>query len=121
MAKRSHTRFNSGYDFDNVTGLINAMHGTGKVAEAYWRYVEARAEALVEQHWWNIDAFAQALLKHGLIAGDIRAFFILAKSCAGNRVRGSKLTAAAKLLTRDEARRVAANIVKPCRMLRKSE
>jgi hypothetical protein len=50
------------------------------------------AEALVEQDWWNIDAFAQALLKHGLIAGDIRAFFILAKSCAGNRVRGSKLT-----------------------------
>ena len=32
-------------DFDNVTGLINAMYGTGKVAEAYWRYVEARAEA----------------------------------------------------------------------------
>ena len=48
----------------------------GKVAEAYWRYVEARAETLVEQHWWNIDAFAQALLKHGVIAGDIRAFFI---------------------------------------------
>jgi hypothetical protein len=62
VAKRSHTRFNIGYDFDNVTGLINAMHGTGNVAEAYWRYVEARAEALVEQHWWNIDAFAQALL-----------------------------------------------------------
>ena len=64
------------------------MHVTGKVAEAYCRYVEARVEALVEQHWWNIDAFAQALLKRGLIADDIRAFFILAKSaqaiaCAG--------------------------------------
>jgi hypothetical protein len=73
---RSHTGFNSGYDFDNVTDLIYDKHGMGKVAEAYWRYVETRAEALVEQHWSNIDAFAQALLKHGVIAGDLRAFFI---------------------------------------------
>jgi hypothetical protein len=47
----------------------------GKVADAYWRYVEARAEALVEQHWKKIDAVAKALLKQGTIAGDIREFF----------------------------------------------
>jgi hypothetical protein len=39
------------------------MHGTGKVAEAYWRYVEAGAETLVEQHWWNIDAFCSSPAK----------------------------------------------------------
>lgn len=31
---RSHTGFNSGYDFDNVTDLIYDIHGMGKVAEA---------------------------------------------------------------------------------------
>ena len=30
---RSHTGFNSGYDFDNVTDLIYDIHGMGKVAE----------------------------------------------------------------------------------------
>ena len=70
-------------DFDNVTGLINAMHGTG------------RSPSLLALCRSESRSAGTRLLK----AGDIRAFFILAKSCAGNRVRGSKLTAAAKLLT----------------------
>jgi hypothetical protein len=69
---RSHTGFNSGYDFDNVTNLIFHMHGTGKVAETYWRYMEAKAQALIEEHWQRIEAVAKVLLDRGVISGDIR-------------------------------------------------
>jgi ATP-dependent Zn protease len=86
---RSHTGFNSGYDFDNVTSLIYAMHGKGKViskgkvinkgtvAEAYRRYVEAKAKAkeLVKQHWQKIAAVAAYLFKHSVFTGDIRALY----------------------------------------------
>jgi hypothetical protein len=71
----SHTGFNRGTDFDNVTSLIYEIHGRGEVAEKYWRYVEARAEKLVEQSWRYIDAVAKVLLKHGVITGDIRYCF----------------------------------------------
>ena len=72
---RSHAGFASGYDFDNVTGLIFDLHGKGKVAERYWAYVEARAEALVDQHWLHIESVVKVLLKHGAITGDIRTVF----------------------------------------------
>jgi hypothetical protein len=72
---RSHAGFASGYDFDNVTGLIFDLHGKGKVAEKYRAYMEARAEALVDQHWLRIESVAKALLKHGVITGDIRTVF----------------------------------------------
>jgi hypothetical protein len=64
---RNHTGHKSGCDFDQVTDLIYRMHGTGKVAEAYWRYVEAHAAWLVEQHWDCIDAVAKHLLKYGAV------------------------------------------------------
>jgi hypothetical protein len=72
---RSHTGFKSDCDFDIVTDLIFDMHGTGKVATAYWRYVEAHAASLVERHWRHIDAVAKHLLEHGTLTGDIRRAF----------------------------------------------
>jgi hypothetical protein len=72
---RSHAGFASGYDFDNVTGLIFRLHGKGKVAEKYWACMEARAEALVDQHWLHIESVVKVLLKHGAITGDIRTEF----------------------------------------------
>jgi hypothetical protein len=72
---RSHAGFASGYDFDNVTGLIFDWHDKGKVAKRYWAYMEARAEALVDQHWVHIESVAKVLLKHGAITGDIRTVF----------------------------------------------
>ena len=72
---RSRTGFSSGYDFDNVTGLIFGLHRKGKVAEKYWAYMEARAEELVDQHWPCIESVAKVLLKHGVITGDIRSAF----------------------------------------------
>ena len=47
---RSHTGFNSGRDFDIAVPMFD-MHGTGQVAEAYHKYVEARVEQLMQQHW----------------------------------------------------------------------
>jgi hypothetical protein len=72
---RSHTGFNSGYDFDNVTTLIYNWHDRGKVAEKCWVYMEARAEDLVDDYWRYIESVAKALLERGTITGDIRAVF----------------------------------------------
>jgi Peptidase M50B-like len=81
-APRSHWRSrnhaghrSSGRDFDYVIDLIFDLYGTGKVADRYSRFTEARAEALVDQHWSRIEAVAKALLEHGEITGDIRAVF----------------------------------------------
>jgi hypothetical protein len=86
---RSHTGFNSGADFDNVTDLIFDMHGKGKVAETYWRYVEAKAEALVVEHWKDIKSVAAALLRDGVMQGDIRVYFSAAPAAALSR-RGNR-------------------------------
>jgi hypothetical protein len=72
---RSHAGFASGYDFDNVTGLICRLHDNAKVAKRYRAYMEARAEALVDQYWLHIESVAKALLKRGVVTGDIRAVF----------------------------------------------
>jgi hypothetical protein len=37
--------------------------------------MEARAEALVDQHWVHIESVAKVLLKQGAITSDIRTFF----------------------------------------------
>ena len=37
--------------------------------------MEARAEALVDQHWLRIESVVKVLLKHGAITGDIRTVF----------------------------------------------
>ena len=66
----SHAGFRSGYDFDNVTGLIFERHGKGKLAETYWRYMEARAEELVEQNWKYIGQVAEALLQRETLTGE---------------------------------------------------
>lgn len=73
--RRSHAGFASGYDFDSVTTLIYELHGRGKVAEKYWPYMEARAEALVHCYWRYIESVAEALLEHGAVTGDIRTVF----------------------------------------------
>jgi hypothetical protein len=67
---RSHMGFKSGCDFDTVVDLIYDMHGKGKVAEAYHRYVEARAEQLVLQHWKQIEHLSQLLMQHGTVTGE---------------------------------------------------
>ena len=70
-------RFAPGSDWriDEITSRIYAMHGEGEVAKAYRRYIEIRAEALVEQHWQKIAAVAAYLFKHGVFTGDIRTLF----------------------------------------------
>ena len=65
LPRAAHSR-----DFDIVTHLIHEMHGTGKVADAYWRYVEARAEELLQQHWTQIEHVARELLQHGTLTGE---------------------------------------------------
>jgi hypothetical protein len=57
-------------DFDIVEHLIHRRHGEGKLAKAYWRYVEARAEALVAECWVDIEALARALLERGKVTRE---------------------------------------------------
>jgi hypothetical protein len=60
-----------GADFQIAGELIDRLHGDEEVASAYWRYVRARAEALVTKRWEWIDCVARHLLEHGTFAGDI--------------------------------------------------
>jgi hypothetical protein len=50
-------------DYQQVLDLIYRVYGNGKVHDIYWRYVEARAEALVEKHWKVVKRLASALVK----------------------------------------------------------
>ena len=38
--------------------------------EKYLHYMEARAKAFVESHWWAITAVAQALIQHTTLRGE---------------------------------------------------
>jgi hypothetical protein len=56
---RNRIGWQSGYDLDNIDEAIADMHDTDKVRKAYLRYLEARAEALVDENWDWIDAVAR--------------------------------------------------------------
>jgi hypothetical protein len=60
-----------GTDFQIAGELIDILHGDGAVTSAYWRYVRACAEALVEEHWAWIERVALHLLEHGTFDGNI--------------------------------------------------
>jgi hypothetical protein len=53
-----------------VSDLIYRVHGDGKVAKTFWRYLEAQTEGLIDRNWSEIERVAQALLKHGTLSGD---------------------------------------------------
>jgi hypothetical protein len=59
-----------GTDFQIVSQLIDRVHGEGKVAQIFWRYLEAQAEQLIDINWPKIEHVAQALLEHGTLSGD---------------------------------------------------
>jgi hypothetical protein len=78
---RSHWRFGAtgsragehvshGSDYQQVSDLIFRVYeGADKVADAYWRYMEARAEALVERLWPRIERLARVLLERETLTG----------------------------------------------------
>jgi hypothetical protein len=53
-----------GSDFQVAGELIDYLHGDEAVASAYWGYVRAQAEAIVEKRWAWIDRVARHLAKH---------------------------------------------------------
>jgi hypothetical protein len=61
--------FSHGSDYQQVIDLISRVYGTGKVADAYWDYMQARAEVLVEKLWPNIQLLAAALLERETLRG----------------------------------------------------
>jgi uncharacterized protein YecT (DUF1311 family) len=50
------------YDIDNITTMIYKLHGRGKVADKYRACMEARAEALVDRYWRDIENVACPVL-----------------------------------------------------------
>jgi ATP-dependent Zn protease len=72
---RNHTGRRSDTDFDVATDMICNMYGKGKVAETYWRHMEARAEEMVGRYWRHIESVASVLLERKEITGDIRVAF----------------------------------------------
>jgi hypothetical protein len=61
-----------GADFDIAGKLIDILHDDARVKKAYWDYVWARAEVLVENEWDWIDSVARHLLEHKTFDGDLR-------------------------------------------------
>lgn len=61
-----------GSDDQLALELMCRVHEDEKVRDAYRRYLEARAEALVERYWDRIGWLAIALLERETISGDIR-------------------------------------------------
>jgi hypothetical protein len=59
-----------GSDVQTVIRRIEDMHGPSKVADAYHTYLEARAEALVEEYWPKIRTVAKALLRRKEMMAD---------------------------------------------------
>ena len=85
-----------GTDFQIVSDLIYRVHGDGKVAQTFWRYLEAQAERLVDLNWPAIERVAQALLEHGTLSGDEVRTAMLPKTVSqrfrhGPRARTSRI------------------------------
>jgi hypothetical protein len=59
-----------GSDDQQALQLASQLHENEKVRAAYWRYLKARAEALVNHHWPEIEQLARALLHRETISGD---------------------------------------------------
>ena len=59
-----------GTDHHHVIDLISRIYGEGKVADAFWKYLEPRTLALVEQHWSTIERVADALMERQTLTRD---------------------------------------------------
>jgi hypothetical protein len=59
-----------GSDDQLALALLCRIHEVETVRDAYHRYLAARAQALVDQHWPRIERLAKALLQHNTIDGD---------------------------------------------------
>jgi hypothetical protein len=64
-----------GSDHQRALELMSRLYEDEKVRTAYWRYLEARAEALVKRYWSQIERLAITLLERETISGDIRETF----------------------------------------------
>ncbi len=68
---RHHHHFGGTTDFSHVSDFVNRLYGDDpKVIRPYLRFVEARAEQLVEQHWPEIEHVAARLLERRKITGQ---------------------------------------------------
>ena len=59
-----------GADAQIIGRHIYDLHGEGEVGEHYYIYLKARARALVNAHWQEIEHVAQALLKDNTLSAD---------------------------------------------------
>src|SRR5262249_54095246 len=85
-----------GSDDQQVLELMSRVYEDEKVRDAYWRYLKARAEDLVERYWPRIERLATTLLDRETISGDIREAMMtdaIKKAISGTA--GSRLGAGA--------------------------
>jgi hypothetical protein len=59
-----------GTDYHGAVDLIDRIYGEGKVANAFWKYLEARTLALIEYHWSTIERVAEVLIERRTLARD---------------------------------------------------
>ena len=59
-----------GTDYHHALDLVERVYGEGKVADAFWRYLEVRTSALIEEHWSTIERVAAALVEREILTRD---------------------------------------------------
>src|SRR5262249_8605979 len=59
-----------GTDYHGTVNLIDRIYGEGKVANAFWKYLEARTLALIEDHWSTIERVAEMLIERKTLTRD---------------------------------------------------
>jgi len=55
-------------DYDKAIAVLSYF-SCGRLLKQHLRYMDARAEAFVEDRWWAITAVAEALLQHITLEG----------------------------------------------------
>jgi hypothetical protein len=69
--KRSWRNYHGQSDFTYAVNLASYVDGDAKGASQFLKWVQFRAERLVERHWTEVRRVAQALLKHKVMNGNV--------------------------------------------------
>jgi hypothetical protein len=65
----------SGTDFGIVGDILDQYYHDEEIAKLALKFVMARTERLVREHWQEIESVAARLIERGVIEGNIREAF----------------------------------------------
>jgi hypothetical protein len=68
--RTSWRRWHGGADYAVAADLALRVCGSGEIASAFLKWLDLRANALVEEHWPAVERLANELLKRGEVTQD---------------------------------------------------